>query len=157
MCQCLSTFRLRAIASSQVQAPRQAPCEVTRLPRQWLAHQAATFWSADSVSCRLRRNVTQKIPRPVTIRASIKSIFDSENFFSDFSSRPWRNFPPTWVIHMATCRLAHNTPIHMDLLYGFLSKGTKSTIHMDLLYGFLSKGTKSMWIGVLWAGLQVAM
>ena len=23
--------------------------------------------------------------------------------------------PPTWVIHMATCRPAHNTPIHMDL------------------------------------------
>ena len=22
---------------------------------------------------------------------------------------------PTWVIHMATCRPAHNTPIHMDL------------------------------------------
>ena len=30
-------------------------------------------------------------------------------------------------------------------------------IHMDFLYGFLLKGTKSMWISVLWAGLQVAM
>ena len=34
---------------------------------------------------------------------------------SDFSSRPWRNLSPTWVIHMATRRPAHNTPIHMDL------------------------------------------
>ena len=36
--------------------------------------------------------------------------------FSDISSRPWRNLPPTWVIHMATRRPAHNTPIHMDLV-----------------------------------------
>ena len=35
---------------------------------------------------------------------------------SDFSSRPWRNLPPTSVIHMATRRPAHNTPIHMDLV-----------------------------------------
>ena len=49
-------------------------------------------------------------------------------------------FAPTWVIHMATRRPAHNTPIHMDFLYGSLLKGTKS-----------------MWIGVLWAGLRVAM
>ena len=28
---------------------------------------------------------------------------------------------------------------------------------MDFLYGFLYKGKKSMWIGVLWAGLRVAM
>ena len=41
---------------------------------------------------------------------------------------------------MATRRPAHNMPIHMDFLYGFLFKGTKS-----------------MWIGVLWAGLRVAM
>ena len=34
---------------------------------------------------------------------------------SDFSSRPWRNLPPTWVIRMATRRPAHNMPIHMDL------------------------------------------
>ena len=60
--------------------------------------------------------------------------------FSDFSSRPWRNLSPTWVIHMATRRPAHNTPIHMDFLYGFLYKDTKS-----------------MWIGVLWAGLRVAL
>ena len=37
---------------------------------------------------------------------------------SDFS-RPWRNLPPTWAIHMATRRPGHNTPIHMDFLYGF--------------------------------------
>ena len=36
--------------------------------------------------------------------------------FSDFSSRPWRNLPPTWAIHMATRRPGHNTPIHMDFL-----------------------------------------
>ena len=30
---------------------------------------------------------------------------------SDFSSRPWRNLPPTWVIHMATRRQA---PHHAD-------------------------------------------
>ena len=41
---------------------------------------------------------------------------------------------------MATRRPAHNMPIHMD----FLS-------------GFLKKGPKSMWIGVLRAGLRVAM
>ena len=58
----------------------------------------------------------------------------------DFSSRPWRNLPPTWAIHMATRRPAHNTPIHMDSLYRFLQKRTKS-----------------MWIGVLSAGLRVAM
>ena len=34
---------------------------------------------------------------------------------SDFSNRLWRDVPPTWVIHMATSRPAHNTPIHMDL------------------------------------------
>ena len=50
------------------------------------------------------------------------------------------NLPRTWVIHMANRRPAHNTPIHMDFLYGFLQKGPKS-----------------MWIGVLWAGLRVAM
>ena len=57
-----------------------------------------------------------------------------------FSSRPWRNLPPTWAIHMADCRPAHNT-----------------LIHMDFLYGFLYEGPRSMWIGVLWAGLRVAM
>ena len=40
-----------------------------------------------------------------------------QGFISDFSSRPWRNLPPTWAIHMATRRPAHNTPIHMDFLY----------------------------------------
>ena len=48
--------------------------------------------------------------------------------------------PPTWVIHMATRRPAHKTPIHMDL-GPFQRKPYK----------------KSMWIGVLWAGLRVAM
>ena len=46
----------------------------------------------------------------------------------------------TWVIHMATHRPAHNTPIHMDLVP---------------LYRKPYK--KSMWIGVLWADLRVAM
>ena len=41
-------------------------------------------------------------------------------FDTDFSSRTWRNLPPTWAIHMETRRLAHNTPIHMDFLYGSL-------------------------------------
>ena len=59
---------------------------------------------------------------------------------SDFSSRQWRNLPPTWVIHIATRRPAHNTPIHLNFLYGLLPKGPKF-----------------MWIGVLWAGLRVAM
>ena len=62
-------------------------------------------------------------------------------YFSDFSSRPWQNLPPTWVIHMATRRPAHNTPIHMDFLPCFFGKPYK----------------KSMWIGGLWAGLRVAM
>ena len=50
------------------------------------------------------------------------------------------NLPPTWVIHIATRRPAHNAPIHRYFLYGFLQKDTKS-----------------MWIGVLWAGLRAAM
>ena len=50
---------------------------------------------------------------------------------SDFSSRPWRNLPATWVIHMVIRRPTHN-----------------KLIHMDFLYGSLYKGTKSMWIGV---------
>ena len=62
------------------------------------------------------------------------------NCFSGFSGRPWRNLPPTWVIHMATRRPAHNTPIHMDLV-PFSREPYK----------------KSMWIGVLWAGLRVVM
>ena len=36
---------------------------------------------------------------------------------SGFSSRPWRNLPPTWVIHMATRRPTHNTPIHMQEIH----------------------------------------
>ena len=49
---------------------------------------------------------------------------------SDLSSRPWRNVPPpTWAIHMATRRPAHNTPIHMDFLYRFLSK--RHQVHVD--------------------------
>ena len=48
---------------------------------------------------------------------------------SDFSSRPWRNLPPTWVIHMATRRPAHNTPMHMDFLYGFSLK--RPHVHVD--------------------------
>ena len=50
-------------------------------------------------------------------------------WISDFSSRPWRNLPPTWVIHMATRRPAHNTPIHMDLVPFF--KRTTQEIHVD--------------------------
>ena len=38
-------------------------------------------------------------------------------------------FPPTWVIHIATRRPAHNTPIHMDLV-AFLKK-TIQEIHVD--------------------------
>ena len=41
---------------------------------------------------------------------------------------PRRNLPPTWVIHMATCRLVHNTPIHMDFLYGSLKR---HQVHVD--------------------------
>ena len=48
---------------------------------------------------------------------------------SDFSGRSWRNLPPRWVIHMATCRPAHNTQIHMDLV-PFLWK-TMQDIHVD--------------------------
>ena len=61
-------------------------------------------------------------------------------FLSGFSSRPWRNLPPTWAIHMETRRPAHNTLIHMDFLPFFLEPYKKST-----------------WIGVLWAGLRVSM
>ena len=35
--------------------------------------------------------------------------------------------PPTWVIYMATRRPAHNTPIHIDFLYGFL----RYEVHVD--------------------------
>ena len=61
-------------------------------------------------------------------------------FLSDFSGRPCRNLPRRWVIHMATRRPAHNT-----------------LINIDFLCVFFCKGPKSMWIGVLWAGLRVAM
>ena len=61
-------------------------------------------------------------------------------FISDVSSRPWRNLPSAWVIHMATRRPAHKMPIQVDLVL-FQRKPYK----------------KSMWIGVLWAGLWVAM
>ena len=54
-----------------------------------------------------------------------------------FSSRP--NLSPTWVIYMATRRLAHNTPIHMDLVPFYREPYNKS-----------------MWIGVLWASLRAA-
>ena len=43
-------------------------------------------------------------------------------FFSDFSGRPWQNLPPIWVIHMATRRPAHNTPIHMSGGANYLPK-----------------------------------
>ena len=48
---------------------------------------------------------------------------------SDFSSRPWRNLPPTWAIHMETRRPAHNTPIHMDCVCMVLFKTQE--IHVD--------------------------
>ena len=78
--------------------------------------------------------------RGVLSKPSFRGLHGFRASLTDFSSRPWRNLPPTWVIHMATRRPAHNTPIHMDILYGFRPKGSKS-----------------MWIGVLWAGLRVAM
>ena len=51
-------------------------------------------------------------------------------FVSDFSSRPWRNLPPTWVIHMVARRPAHNTPIHMDLVLLFIKKSIQE-VHVD--------------------------
>ena len=48
-------------------------------------------------------------------------------YFSDFSSMPWQNLPPTWEIHMATRRPAHSTP---DGLWAF-SKQTIQDIHVD--------------------------
>ena len=47
--------------------------------------------------------------------------------FSNFSSRPWRNLPPAWVIHMATRRPAHNMPIHMNFVYGL----KRPQVHVD--------------------------
>ena len=49
--------------------------------------------------------------------------------FSDFSSRPWRNLPPIWAIHMATRRPVHMKPIRMDFLYGFSLK--RHQVHVD--------------------------
>ena len=51
----------------------------------------------------------------------------SEKYFSDSGEWPFlaghgEMCPPTWVIHMATRRPAHNPPIHIDFLYGFLWK-----------------------------------
>ena len=47
---------------------------------------------------------------------------------------------------------------HMGDPHGYPQTGPQhAPIHMDFLYGSLEKGTKSMWIGVLWAGLRVAM
>ena len=57
---------------------------------------------------------------------------------SDFSSRPWRNLPPTWVIHMAIRRSAHSTPIHMEL-GAFLKKAIQE-IHVDRLFVGWSAG-----------------
>ena len=39
----------------------------------------------------------------------------SELWISDFSSRPWRNLPPTWVIHMATCTDPHKFLVWFSL------------------------------------------
>ena len=41
------------------------------------------------------------------------NIIRSTGKASDFSRKPWRNLPPTWVIHMAARRPAHNAPIQM--------------------------------------------
>ena len=60
--------------------------------------------------------------------------------FSDFSSRPWRYLPPTWAIYMATRRPAQ----------------TRRSTWIWCLFK-RKPYKKSMWIGVLWAGLRVAM
>ena len=59
---------------------------------------------------------------------------------SDFSSRPWRNLPPTWVIH----RRPADQP---------------TTRRSTLTWGLIKEKPhkKFMWICALWAGLQVAM
>ena len=56
------------------------------------------------------------------IKTNTNEFCDTMATTSDFSGRPWRNLAPTWVIHMATRRQTHNTPIHMNFLYGFFKK-----------------------------------
>ena len=67
-------------------------------------------------------------PAHVPAKLSFSVIFLKQNI-SDFSSKPWRNVPPTWLSHMATRRPAHNTPIHVDFLCGFCLK--RQEIHVD--------------------------
>ena len=45
--------------------------------------------------------------------------------------RPLRKLPPTWVIHTATHRPAHNTPIHMDLVDRRRVVGWSAGRHVD--------------------------
>ena len=54
------------------------------------------------------------------------------NNFSDFSSRPWRDLPPTWVIHIDLHGGPQTSPQHADPhgLGAFLKK-TIQEIHMD--------------------------
>ena len=70
-------------------------------------------------------------------KESLLGHFNSFCVSVELDARPLLN---TWVIHVATRRPAHNTPVHVDLV---------------LFYREPYK--KSMWIGVLWAGLRVAM
>ena len=48
-------------------------------------------------------------------------------------------------------------PAHMGDPHGDPQTSPQHAIHMDFLHGSLLKATKSMWIGVLWAGLRVAI
>ena len=60
-----------------------------------------------------------------------------------FSSRPWRTLPPTWVIALSTWRPADQPTTRRSTWTWALSKRKPYK--------------KFMWIGVLWAGLRVAM
>ena len=83
----------------------------------------------------LTRKTGKKSPKNRKNGSGPKSAFSQSRILanrvtiSDFSSRPWRNLLPTWVIHMATRRPAHNTP--RSTWTGGLFKKTIQEIHVD--------------------------
>ena len=85
-----------------------------------------------------------EVQKEVGKRSSITFFFrfwDSfGHYFGDFSSRPWRNLPP-----------------HMGDPHGDPQTGPQHADPHGFLKCFSVERHQSMWIGVLWAGLRVAM
>ena len=87
----------------------------------------------DSFPTSFRVERLQNPPRKEFCACDFKhnlNVFFTTRISSDFSSRPWRNLPPTWVIHIATRRPAHNTPIHMDFFLVWFAFKTPQ-LHVD--------------------------